>query len=105
MDKLSHVLLDMGFYPVLGTIETMPDMTVAMVKRGTPNTGNSKNGVAVVYDEAGRPWIIDTRLFTLDRIEAIDLQFQTFIRTRREEVHVPHSEDGGEFLFKVLPNL
>jgi hypothetical protein len=102
MDKLAHALLDLGFFSALGTSEnTVGVGPLEFVRRGPPNTVASKNGIAVVYDEEGRPWIIDTHLFTVDMISKLDSQFHL----KHEEVYVPHAEDGGDFLFRVLPSL
>lgn len=94
--KLSHALIDLGFFSVLGTSEH-PGMKKeeVHVKRGTPNTFDSNNSVTVVYDEEGRPWIIPSKKANggiWDEICVYQL---------RAGAYVPHSNDGGNFLDEI----
>lgn len=94
---LSHVLLDLGFFSALGTSEHPGMMNEGVhVKRGTPNTCYDNNGVTVVYDEVGRPWIM--------RNAKITPEIQRAIRASsplERGAYVPHSNDGGWFLREV----
>lgn len=94
---LSHILLDLGFFSALGTSEHPGMMKEEVyVKRGTPNTCDDNNGVTVVYDEEGRPWII--------RNSRITPEMQAVLRayTLERGAHVPHSNDGGWFIREVV---
>jgi len=101
--KLSHKLLDLGFFSALGTSE-YPGMKAPAfyVQRGKSNTYDMNNGVMVVYDETGAPWIIQTEKAMRDSdwdgeiIQAYNLQ---------RGAYVPHSNDGGLFIREVVPNL
>ena len=97
-NKLSHVLIDNGFFSALGTTESHGGGN-SLVKRGNPNTQDNNNGVLVVYDEVGRPWIIPTSNFT-DEV-ALNFRFESLVRG----AHVPHSNDGGYFVKRILPML
>ena len=59
LDRCAEALIDLGFFSALGTSE-YPGFTSeeCHVKRGTPNSQDYNNGVLVVYDEDGRPWIM-----------------------------------------------
>lgn len=98
--KLSHVLIDLGFFSALGTSEH-PGMTRAEihVKRDTPNRWDENNGVLVVYDEEGRPWIKRSE----DVTQTVDIQFRQYALKRG--AYVPHSNDGGHFVRNVIPTL
>ena len=101
-DKLSHKLLDLGFFSALGTTERsagQPDGF--LVKRGTPNTFDYNNGVVVVYDEMGRPWLKPGPGGVLvEEIHEIRNEYSLTIGA-----HVPHSNDGGRFAHEILPTL
>jgi len=99
--KLSHVLLDIGFFSALGTSEHPGGQKEGVhVKRGTPLTYDSNNGTVVVYDEEGRPWItrFSSEIGNIceDLRRSFSLQHGAF---------VPHSNDGGNFVRNVIPNL
>jgi hypothetical protein len=102
--KLSHMLIDLGFFSALGTLERvgpgMGDWNV--VKRGEPNTYGSNNGVTVVYDENGRPWI--ARAVELVSVRG-ELRNTLLEHNARHGVYVPHSNDGGYFVRETLPQL
>ena len=101
--KLSHVLIDLDFFPALGTIELsgngiLPGIPVCL---GTPNTWDVNNGVVAVYDDRGRPWVILRRnLLAEDVVEKLPEEFQL-----RRGAYVPHSSDGGRFVNEILPRL
>lgn len=100
--KLSHQLLDLGFLSALGTSEH-PGMAKkeVHVKRGRPNTYDYNNGVTVVYDEKGRPWIFS------GHAEDAGEGFEQTVREHNLErgAYVPHSNDGGFFVRMVMPRL
>ena len=98
--KLSHQLLDLGFFSALGTTEHAGGGRDGfLVKRGTPNTFDGNNGVSVVYDEAGCPWILRGSP-TLDMWKTLVVPFAL-----KRGAHVPHSNDGGAFVHQVLARL
>ncbi|MCP6720307.1 MAG: hypothetical protein KJI72_03265 [Patescibacteria group bacterium] len=110
--KLSHVLLDLGFFSALGTSEVPGAIGDVFVKYGTPNTYDDNNGVTVIYDEEGRPWIIaNTRFFNKTQHE----DFQSHFRSTLTELvkkyqlklgaYVPQSNHGCSFIHKLLPTL
>lgn len=105
--KLSHVLLDSGFFSVLGTSERHGHMGMApgeeelRVKRGERFTFDSNNGVMVVYDEEYRPWIC--RINCAKDGNLMESLVRVFLLKRG--AYVPHSNDGGYFVREVLSKL
>jgi len=97
--KLSHVLIDLGFFSALGTHQSCSDVSANTVKRGQPNTQDHNNGVLVVYDEEGRPWIMVLSKFNRDARQALS----GFNLT--QGAYVPHSNDGGHFVHEVMAEL
>ena len=98
--KLSHTLLDLGFFLALGTSEHPATTKEEIhVGHGTPNTFDSNNGVMVVYDEMGRPWILRNNHVPDEFVRKV----QEYCLKRG--AYVPHSNDGGHFICKVLPKL
>jgi hypothetical protein len=102
-DKLSHRLLELGFFPALGTSEYLgltPKET--HVKRGTPNTHNYNNGTTMICDELGRPWLIPAN------VVHDNAQLRSSVEGLKHEFalqlggYVPHSNDGGKFLRSVI---
>ncbi|MCL4406301.1 MAG: hypothetical protein M1586_02890 [Patescibacteria group bacterium] len=95
--KLSHVLLDLGFFSALGTSEH-PAMTPKeiYVKRGEPNTIDRNNGLIAVYDEVGRPWILHNSRFT-DEVEDKLREYPL-----KPGAYVPHSNDCGQYVHEVV---
>ncbi len=67
-----------------------------MVRAGEPRCTDYNNGVSVIYDERGRPWIkrgdVDLHEFGLNPFS-------------NRGAHVPHSNDGGNFVRNVMPGL
>lgn len=92
--KLSHALIDAGFFSALGTTENG-----AYVGYGTPNTWATSAGVVAIYDENGRPWII---LECKMSNAMLDLLHSNKLRNG---AHVPHTNDGGQFVQEVLVKL
>ena len=100
-DKLSHKLIDLGFFSVLGTTEHAGGGRDGfLVKRGTPNTFDGNNGVSVVYDETGCPWILRGGTVSLNTWNTLVRPFNL-----RRGAHVPHSNDGGRFVHEVVAKL
>ena len=104
MGKLSITLLEMGFFSALGTTEHPGGMAVEShyVRRGRPNTWDSNNGVTVVYDELGKPWI------TRRGREISNHEFDEkilFAYNPKRGAYVPHSNDGGQFVQEVILTL
>ena len=93
--KLSHTLLDLGFFSALGTTERIGGEET-LVERRAPNAWDYNNGALVVYDEAGRPWILPGEKFNDDTRDAIG-KFGL-----KRGAYVPHSNDGGGFIHTVV---
>lgn len=102
--KLSHVLLDLGLFCALGTTERS-GVELKLVKKGMPYTTDTNNGVSVVYDEAGRPWVM--RLQEAGSLGYPGKEIQACLDENGKELkrgaYVPHSNDGGHFMREVLP--
>lgn len=94
--KLSHTLIDLGFFWVLGTTEHCGGLP-REVRRRTAYQWDYNNGVAVVYDEEGRPWVLPGEKFT----EKIQDRLEMGLRLTRG-AYVPHSNDGGGFVRRVI---
>jgi len=101
-NKISHDLMALGFFSALGTSEHpgMIDKEIH-VKRGTPHTFDSNNGVTVVYDEDGRPWITSKNYG--GGIESLREANHWYALQRG--AYVPHSNDGGHFVHEVIDKL
>jgi hypothetical protein len=100
MGKLSHTLIDYGFFSALGTTEREGLPGQRIIERGTPKTWDRNNGVFVVNDEIGRPWIVRVSITSIDIIETLNREFPL-----QQGANVPHSNDGGHFVRCVLPIL
>lgn len=102
--KLSHELIDLGFFSALGTTEhNGPRGQEIIVKRGMANTWDINNGVLAIYDEVGRPWIGYGANILLNEGQQVRIVLQMQFTARG--AHVPHSNDGGYFVREVLPTL
>ena len=103
--KLSHSLLDLGFFCALGTSEHPPGYRKEEkhVKRGTPCTCDQNNGVFVIYDDEGRPWIKLVRDVTDEVRETVWALHDEFCI--KQGAYVPHSNDGGHFVHSVMTML
>lgn len=101
---IASKLLDLGFFCAFGTTETVASSLI-LVNRGQPLTTSRNNGVLVVYDEDGRPWIMRVSKFTNGK----DLALFGFAHenhlTFKPGAYVPHSNDGGHFVLEILPTL
>ena len=104
--KLSHCLLDNGFFSALGTTEHPGHSEKGvLVKRGTPFTYDQNNGVTVVYDEDGRPWVCRNMQLGNEVLGGIYLDQEFPTLELRRGAHVPHSNDGGHFVREIMPQL
>ena len=92
---LSHDLLDAGFLSVYGTTEKVGRVG-GRVHRGESFTWDQNNGISVVYDEEGRPWIKRGSIDLTGRLN--NYGGGRLIRG----AYVPHSNDGGEFVRQML---
>ncbi|MFA5173126.1 MAG: hypothetical protein WC435_01855 [Candidatus Paceibacterota bacterium] len=91
-------LIDLGFFSALGTTEYPGGGNVgSYVEKGKPFTWDKNNGVTVVYDERGWPWI--------GRSLEPPLQGENYYFALTRGAYVPHSNDGGHFIQEVLPTL
>jgi len=94
--SLSDVLRDLGFHCVLNTTERVcTDHNT--VERGTPFTADRNNGVSVVYDQEGRPWI---RRGHLDGVDLGRVQVASGYALKLG-AYVPHSNDGGHYIHSI----
>jgi len=102
MGKLSHNLLDNGWFCVLGTTEhSGMSQKGCLVKRGKAYTYDHNNGTFVVYDEEGRPWIPSEK----GKVQALWNEFPEHYHHMQQGAYVPHSNDGGHFVRIDLPSL
>lgn len=103
-EKLSHQLLDLGFFCALGTSEHPGHCQEERhVKRDRPFAYDTNNGVVVVYDEDGRPWIAHSG--DLCTTEDLFMEQVVVRHSLRRGAYVPHSNDGGHFVRSILPTL
>lgn len=94
-NKLSQVLLDCKFMPVYGTTERSGSQQ-RPVLLGRPFTWDTNNGISVVYDEEGRPWI---------KRGGINSSVFYAYGQLNTGAYVPHSNDGGAFASQVLDQM
>src|SRR5665213_1336146 len=81
-----------GSCNVIGMIDHAGgNATVSRIKKGTPLIWDYNNGVTVVYDENGDPWLHRGRARISDK----------FVRG----AHVPMSNDGGWGIRNLFPTL
>lgn len=93
--KLSEVLAQNGFRNVLGMFELVSG--VSEVEAGNPYTRDTNNGVAVVYDEEGDPWVMPIHIYALTGVHCLDgISFKS-------GAYVPFSNDGGNQIRKMFP--
>ena len=92
LKSLSQTLIDLGFFCALGTVEAEGDKVIC----GVPGTRDYNNGVHVVYDEQGRPWILQGRGMT----DAKKAELSSY--NLGWGAYVPHSNDGGHFVHEKL---
>ena len=68
------------------------------VTAGEPLTFDANNGVLVVYDETGWPWIRRNYLSDVEKRE-----FDSLVNTAslKRGAYVPHSNDGGKHIQRL----
>jgi hypothetical protein len=100
-EPLSQKLKAAGFYYALGTYENYYDIeknkyvsAKERVKKGEPYHSGYNNGVTVVYDEEGRPWVKSGFVNT-------KTTFSDVSKLRFDGAYVPHSNDGGHFMKSI----
>ncbi len=102
MVSLSQILAEVGFVCVLNTHERLRGSVIKQkVERGRPLSTDGNQGIRVVYDEEGKPWVIWVRYLSSDgsqRLADYEAQHGELSRGCR----VPHSNDGGWFAHEVL---
>ncbi len=97
--KLSHKLLDIGYFCALGTTECVRGKNQIVQPLARNHVDHNMN-VFVVYDEEGRPWIVRGTDQRADELLALKDEYDLMWGA-----YVPHSNDGGNFVVKVLPKL
>lgn len=97
-EQISQQLLALGMFSALGTIERVHSAPI--VRRREPLTYDANNSTVVVYDEQGRPWICSGRSAIAEKVFNLALE-----RGCKRGAYVPHSNDGGEFVREVMPEL
>ena len=106
MGQVFDLLNNSGFFSALGTIERYLGED-RLVRRGTPLTHGRNNGILVIYDDQGWPWVILAR--KLSTRWWIAMSFNTYHNSDlvdfRPGAYVPHSNDGGHFMLEILPDL
>ena len=99
MGNITQKLREEGFVPVLGSLETIGMQRQSRVEKGSSLSWDYNNGVYVVYDDAGDPWVVLGRLM---RSEALDRINRTVYDETggnlRKGAYVPHSNDGGVWI-------
>jgi hypothetical protein len=101
---LSSELRKLGFFMVYGQIELscsgiQPEnySDLSLIGKGDPKKYDYNNGVHVVYDEEGYPWICN-----YDRISGSSLdQLKKFFGLE-SGAWVPHSNDGGTYIRALM---
>lgn len=104
--KWSEVLLEMGFFSALGSMEhqCMED-ELTYVRKRTPLTYDVNNSTLVIYDEEGRPWIRTCVEGLLTEVVVNKPKTNPDLPALTRGAFVPHSNDGGYFMRTVLPML
>lgn len=94
-NSLSHELLDLGFLSALFTTERNLELNGegGLVQKGFPLTYDVKNGILVVYDEFGRPWIHASWLVDNKNLEELIREYDLECGA-----YVPHADDEGRFI-------
>ena len=99
MNKLATALLALGFIPVLGTTEACGHERY-LVNRGAPKKFDVHNGVIVVYDEIGVPWIATQANISIRQMRELAREHRII-----DGAYVPHSNDGGRFIRGNVPSV
>lgn len=80
---------ELNFRHVLGKTEMIGGTKPSTIRKGKPLTWDTNNGVTVIYDGNGDPWVHQGVL------EVSDLQ---------RGAHVPFSNDGGFGIRQLFPD-
>lgn len=88
MDTISNRVSRFGFMHVFRMTESFGRGDTAKVDKGLPGRWDQNNGVIVVYDEDGQPWIYPASRMTDD--------IRSFVRSLHPGEYVPFSNDGGK---------
>ncbi len=96
---LSELLREAGYRNVVGTIEKN-GFERHQVEKGAPYTWDANNGVRVVHDEVGDPWIKQSAKGwpTLGKSAYPCVQE----RMLKRGAYVPHSNDSGEYVKQIF---
>ena len=82
-------LSSLDFRMVLGMTETVGGgANPSIIGKGKPLTWDANNGVTVIYDENGSPWVHRGTLIISDL---------------QRGAHVPFSNDGGSGIRQLFP--
>lgn len=92
MGPLATALFSLGFIPALGTIEKGFHGDATPVVKGKRKMYDSCNGVLVIYDELGAPWIIRCDLLEEGSLKEIISKHRL-----GKGIYVPYANDGGRF--------
>ena len=93
MLMISQYVVVRGFFWALGSTE-LPGGTSVMVGCGQARSADSNNGVSVVYDEKGEPWV-RRRPITCEERDWLLNHGVSF-----EGAYVPHS-NGGDWIDRM----
>ena len=101
--KISQELRQLGFRSVFATNESVAGVSTP-VRQREPLTWDNNNGVIVVYDELGSPWICRSDHFADSEHR---FKFTTLLREYgvKRGAYVPHSNDGGHFIYVLMAGL
>lgn len=97
MNTLIDTLRALGFTRVLGTFQDEGGERVLVVS-GKPKRHAENNGVTVVYDETGAPWVTSCAELKADALDTLIRDYDL-----KAGAHVPHSNDGGRFINGSTP--
>lgn len=92
MSRIQMALVALNFIPVLGTFESVGGELI-LVARVAPLRHGYNNGVFVMYDETGAPWVAAWSATLDDELKKLCREFGF-----KGPAYVPHSNDGGAFM-------
>ena len=98
--RLSCRLIELGFFCALGTEERTPIRRYRRVHKGNPLKYDARDGVTVVYDEEGRPWIKESTGYDKDEFARLTGDYDL-----HWGAYVPHANDQGYWFREVMPTL
>jgi hypothetical protein len=104
---LSQRLRAHGLFCALGSTETHNNKVVG---RGEPYSWDRNNGIIVIHDEDGWPWVqfqscIRPGLYRINHYPSVEIELLCGSHKLKRGGYVPHSNDGGQFIGSVLPEL